>query len=289
MILRTTILLVFLICSSFKVKAQNYELGKVTIAELEEKVNPKDTAAPAAILFKKGKTFFTCTSGRGFVVNNVYEFRIKIYKPEGLDWANQKVSYYVGYENLNDDSVYFSNAVTYNLENGSIVKTKLNSEGRFKNKINKYWEQETITLPNVKVGSVIEYKYILKSENIVRLPDFNFQYNIPVNFFEYKTEIPEFFIYKSLLIGYHQIETKAEIVNSQEGYAIGYKQINSLYTSKDIPAIKKEMFVDNINNYIGSVQNELERKRFPDKPVVDYTKTWELSLIHISEPTRPIG
>ncbi|WP_243231465.1 DUF3857 domain-containing protein [Flavobacterium pectinovorum] len=256
-------------------KAQNYELGKVTIAELEEKVNPKDTSAAAAILFKRGKTFFTYAGGRGFTANNVYEFKIKIYKTEGLSWANQKVSYYVGYENLGDDSVKFSNAVTYNLENGTIVKTKLDSEGHFKNKINKYWNQETITLPNVKAGSVIEFKYVLKSENIVRLPDFDFQYNIPVIFFEYKTEIPEFFIYKSLLRGYHKIETKAEIVDSRDYYAIGYKQINSLYTSKDIPAIKKEIFVDNIENYIGAVQNELERKRFPDKPVVDYTKTWE--------------
>ena len=46
-------------CGISKSHAQNYELGKVTVAELKEKVNPKDTTAPAAILFKKGKTFFT--------------------------------------------------------------------------------------------------------------------------------------------------------------------------------------------------------------------------------------
>ena len=70
-----------------------------------------------------------------------------------------------------------------------------------KNKINKYWNQATITLPNVKVGSVIEFKYVLKSENVVRLPNFEIQYDVPVNFFEYKTEIPEFFIYKTLFVG----------------------------------------------------------------------------------------
>jgi hypothetical protein len=36
-------------------------------------------------------------------------------------------------------------------------------------------------MPNVKVGSVIEFKYILKSENIVEFPAFNFQQDIPVN------------------------------------------------------------------------------------------------------------
>ncbi|MES2575156.1 MAG: DUF3857 domain-containing protein [Bacteroidota bacterium] len=269
-------LIIFLFIISFlNIYGQKFELGKVSISELQEKMHPTDTSAVAAILFKKGETFFTYTNGTGFTANHVYEFRIKIYKPEGLSWANQKVSYYVGYENLNDDTVRFSNSVTYNLEDGVIVKTKLNSEGTFKNKINKYWNQATISLPNVKVGSVIEFKYVLKSENLVRLPDFDFQYDIPVNFFEYKTEIPEFFIYKSLLIGGMEIETKAEVVDSKQIYANGYKQINRIYTSKNIPALKKEKFVDNINNYIGSIQNELERKRFPDMPVVDYADTWE--------------
>lgn len=40
-----------------KVQSQNYELGKVTIAELEEKVHPKDSSAPAAVLFRKRRTF----------------------------------------------------------------------------------------------------------------------------------------------------------------------------------------------------------------------------------------
>ncbi|MET0945197.1 MAG: DUF3857 domain-containing protein [Flavobacterium sp.] len=273
--LRLMVVSALLVFGASKVNAQNYELGKVTIAELQEKSNAKDTAAPAAILFKKGRTFFTYSQGKGIVANNVYEFRIKIYKKEGLKWANQEVSYYVGYENLNDDTVNFSNAATYNLENGEIVKTKLNGEGSFKSKINKYWNQATITLPNVKVGSVIEFKYVLKSENIVKLPDFDFQYNIPVNYFEYKTEIPEFFIYKSLLVGTSKIETNAEIVLSSQVFASGYKQINSFYTSKDIPALNEERFVDNINNYKGSIQNELERERYPDKPVVNYTNTWE--------------
>lgn len=169
----------------------------------------------------------------------------------------------------------FSNVVTYNLEGGKIVKTKLNSEGTFKDKINKFWNQATITLPNVKVGSVIEFKYVLISENLVRLPDFDFQYDIPVNFFEYKSEIPEFFIYSSLQKGNFNIETDSELVDSDKSYATGYKQINKLYTSKNIPALKKEKFVDNPDNYKGSLLNELERTRYPDWPVVDYAATWE--------------
>ena len=255
--------------------AQLLKLGKVSVAELEEKFHPIDSSAAAAILFKRGQTFFTYNNKTGFTANHIYEFRIKIYKLEGLSWANQEAPYYVGYKNLNDDKVRFSKAATYNLVDGKIIKTELNSEGTFKTKINKFWNQATIALPNVKVGSVIEFKYTLESENIVKLPDFDFQYNIPVNFFEYKTEIPEFFIYSSLQKGNLEIETDSELIESDKPYAKGYKQINKVYRSHNIPALKNEQFVDNINNYKGSILNELERQRFPDWPVDDYAATWE--------------
>jgi Domain of Unknown Function with PDB structure (DUF3857) len=274
--MKIKLIVVFLFVISFlNTYAQNSDLGKVSVSQLEEKKHPIDTSAVAAILFKRGKTFFTYSNRTGFTANNVYEFRIKIYKTGGLSWANQKVPYYVGYDNLNDDIVRFSSAVTYNLEDGIIVKTKLNNEGTFKNKINKFWNQAIITLPNVKVGSIIEFKYVLESENLTRLPDFDFQYDIPVNFFEYKTEIPEFFIYNSLLRGYVEIETDVKAIDSDKSYALGYKQINKLYRAKNVPAVKKEKFVDNINNYKGAILIELESQRFPDMPVVDYAETWE--------------
>lgn len=277
------VIIVFLLFAFSNIKAQNYELGKVTVAELKEKSHPKDTTAPAAILFKKGRTFFTYNQRNGFSANHVYEFKIKIYRKEGLIWADQKVRFYIGYENLNEDWVEFSNAITYNLENGSIVRTKLNNQGSFKKNINKYWNERIITLPNVKVGSIIEYKYILKSENITKLPDFDFQYRIPVNYFEYKTEIPEFYIYKPILIGGLPIESDSKFANGSQNYenehnqssTLTYRQINSFYSGKDIQALVDEPYINNIDNYKGSINHELERVRMPEQPVKDYSITWE--------------
>jgi hypothetical protein len=277
------VIVVFLFFGISKVTAQNYELGKVTITELKEKSNLKDTTAPAAILFKKGRTFFSFNKDKGFSANHVYEFKIKIYKKEGLKWADQKVRFYIGYETLSEDRLEFSNAVTYNLENGAIVKTKLDNQGTFKKKINKFWNEKTITLPNVKVGSIIEYKYILKSENIVKLPNFDFQYEIPVNYFEYKTDIPEYYIYKPILVGGHKIETDSKLTNTNQSFednynrssSISYKQISAFYIGKDIPALTIEPYINNIDNYRGSIQHELERVRYPDQPVKDYSLTWE--------------
>jgi len=281
--LRTIGTLLFLIWNFFSIKAQSYELGKVTLSELQEKVNHKDTSAPAAILFKKGRTFFTYNEDKGFIANHVYEFKIKIYKKEGLSWANQQVRYYIGYENISEDRLEFSDGITYNLENEKIVKTKLDNQGSFKKKINKYWNEKAITLPSVKVGSIIEYKYILKSENIVRFPDFEFQYQIPVNYFEYKMEIPEVYIYKPILIGSYSIETDAKLVSGHQTYenkhnqssSLSYRQINSVYKGKDIQALVNEPYISNAENYKGTIQHELERIRYTDKPDKDFTVTWE--------------
>ncbi|MGE8341092.1 MAG: DUF3857 domain-containing protein [Flavobacterium sp.] len=269
--------------STITIQAQNYDLGKVTIAELNEKVHPKDSSAPAAILFKKGRTYFGYNKDVGFYANHVCEVKIKIYKKEGLSWADQKVRFYIGYDKLNEDRLEFSDAVTYNLENGNIVKTKLNNQGEFKNKINQYWKEKTITLPNVKVGSIIEYKYVLRSENLVKFPDFDVQFSIPVDYFYYKTQIPEFYIYKPILIGGIPLETESKFTGASQSFdnaysqtsSFNYKQIETFYKGKDVPALKEEPYINNLENYRGSIQQELERVRLPDQPVKDYSLTWE--------------
>lgn len=281
--LHKKLVFVLVVLFFFKAKAQNFELGKVSVAELEEKICPKDSSAVGAILCKKGRTFFVYNLQNGFTVNHEYSYRIKIYKKEGLSWANFKVDYHAGYEDGNRESVKFSNAVTYNLENGIVVKAKLDHEGSFKENVNEYWNQAIIAMPNVKVGSVIEFRYILKSENIVKLPVFNFQYDIPVNYCEYRTEIPVYFIYKPIQIGYVKINAEEKLGSGSQSFVdkhnqsarFAYKQINSTYTAENVPASKEEDYVDNLKNYTSSIQSELERTRFPESPIKDYSMTWE--------------
>ena len=269
--------------SFIKINAQNFELGKVSIAELKEKQHPKDTSAVAAVLFKNGKTSFDYSLKNGFVAITEVTMRIKIYKKEGSDWANFTLPYYVGYEHYNDDVVKFSNAATYNFENGSVVKTKLNSEGSFKKNVNEYWNEASITLPNVKEGSVIEFKYVLKTENIVKFPVFNFQDKIPVNYAEYTTNIPGFFTYKPIQVGFIDIKMDSKVVDGSFSFDdknsqtvnLSFRQLKTKYTADNIPALKEENFVDNIQNYQSSLHHELEKTNFPDEKEKNYSKDWD--------------
>ncbi|NNT70618.1 DUF3857 domain-containing protein [Flavobacterium sp. IMCC34852] len=287
----------FFILLSCHLVAQKAVLGKVKKEELAEKVYAKDTSASAVIIFKKAKTTFTYYEENGFESATEFDIKIKIYKKEGFDWANFDIPYYVGYENLNDEYVDIISAYTYNLEGNEIIKEKVVSQSKFKKVINEFWAKKTITFPNVKEGSIIELKYRLKSENISVLPDFQFQYNIPVDYAEYESQVPEFYIYKGMIRGYvkpevtYNVEPTSQSFNSKidktnVGKVMRYNQIVTKYIAKDIPALREEDYVNSINNYYGKIEHELELVRYPDQEPKQIATTWENVAKSIYEEER---
>ena len=280
------ILFVFLILSSFDAFGQKLDLGKVTKAELLERQYKNDTSASAAFIFKKAKTEFNYKEKEGFTSTTVFQVKIRIYKKEGLDWANFKIPYYIGYKNLDADYVDIVSGNTYNLENDKIVKSKVTSEGRFKEKVNENWGAKSVTFPNVKEGSIIELEYKLRTQDISTLPDFQFQYSIPVNYAEYKTEIPAFYVYSGIKRGYIDMDIKQEVSPVSKSYEssadmsksdrrLSYNQVEATYKASNIPAVKDEDFINNINNYYGKIEQELQMIQYPDEKPKNITTTWE--------------
>ncbi|TXI70563.1 MAG: DUF3857 domain-containing protein [Flavobacterium sp.] len=286
-----TKLLIFLLFTTF-VYSQEYELGKVTIAQLEEKYHPKDTSAVAAILFEKGKTSFNYEEMNGFSTTTEVLVKIKIYKKEGFEWANRKIKHYIDGKK---ETVSFSKGVTYNLVNGEIEKTKLKSSGEFTEKINNFWSETKIVMPNVKEGSIIEYAYIIKSPFISNFPEWSFQKNIPVNHSEYTTLIPEYFVYNTFTKGFSNIKVTRNSDNRKMPYSYSYVDASRAGTAKservttelqfvenstnyiaeDVPALKEESFVNNIDNYSSSILHELSMTKYPNSPTKSYSSDWE--------------
>jgi len=283
--------------------SQKYKLGEVTVNELKETVHVKDTSAKAAYLFKKGRTYFEYSQHDGFKVVTEISAKIKIYKTEGLDLADQKMRFYT--DGDLKETVSLSDAATYNLVDGKVVKSKLKGENEFVEKINKYWSQKKITMPNVKPGSIIEFKWLIKSPNYGELKDWNFQSFVPVNYAEYVTEIPEYFVYSINQRGYYspkvsqQKKTGAIAIMSSErkndGMAfkpistsverneIQFEQVETTYKAENLPAMKDEGFVNNIGNYISSISFDLSSTKFPSSPMKSYATDWETVVKRIYE------
>ena len=271
--------------------AQKRELGKVTVEELKEKECPADSSAAAAVLFNIGEVRFEFLEGKGFVMKTRVRTKIKIYKKEAYELANKSVRYYIG--NNVKERLNFKDAATYNLVDGKVEKSKLKSDGEFDEKMNKFWARKKIALPNVKEGSIIEYEYTLESEGLGVMEDWTFQMGIPVLYSQFKTIVPEYYVYKPLMRGFliPKFETTSSnktvsstskersggniTTTSFSNNQFSYNEITSVYTLENIPALKDESFVNNIKNYTASIEHELTSLHFPGEPVKNLSTTWE--------------
>lgn len=269
-------------------QAQTFNLDKVTKAELEEKVHPKDTAAAAAYLFRTCKMKFDYNAERGFFYVAEYTIKLKVYKKEGLNWGSIKIPYYVGYKELEKDRLEIKRAFTYNLDNGKVVKERVTSDGKLLEKENSKWETRIVTFPNVKPGSIIELQYIIKSDDIASIDLFRMQSEIPVNEAFLQTAIPAFYVYKVIKSGYLDMAINQKVEpgfinfsakNGSYGMSsdqsLTFNNVVSTFYMESIPALKEEKYSAMKKDYFSAVSLELERTQFPNEEPKQIAGTWE--------------
>ena len=165
------------------------DFGKIDMADLEMKQCDFEKDANAMVLFDKGDIYFD----DHFNVIMDRHKRIKIFNDKGKDEANIKIHFYGASraENITDVQVE-----TINENNGKPEITKIDRKLIYTQNIDKYRSVITFTFPNVKAGSVIEYKYRLQNVANYNLPDWYFQGDIPVRYSEINTEIPDELVYR---------------------------------------------------------------------------------------------
>jgi len=165
------------------------------------------------------------------------------------------------------------------LENGKILKNKVTRVGKIDEVKNEFWKTQLVVFPNVKEGSILELKYSIKSENLSVLPDFQYQYDIPVNYAEYITKIPEFYLYKMINTGKVDVEANQTLENEStalsRGAIIFHKQINSVYKVNNVPSLVYEPYLNNISNYYSKIENELKTIRKPEENPKQVNTTWD--------------
>ncbi|MEM6719706.1 MAG: transglutaminase domain-containing protein [Bacteroidota bacterium] len=288
-------LFVLVMCCFGIMQAQDFEFGEVSKAELEETKHPTDPEANAAILYEKNYITMRYIQGEGFQIETNIHKRIKIYNKDGFNWANHSIPLYKG--SGDREKVSGLKAYTYNLENGKIEDTKLRKDGIFKEKRNEYVDIQKITMPNVKEGSVVEYRYKMVSPYIGNINEVYFQYPIPVNQIDVTFEAHEYFTYKKHYKGYFRIQPQessrqgkitttgssrsggnsrdAMVRTSFSRNEIDFRFNVTKYNLKNVPALKEESFVSNIENYRSAVKFELEQTQMPNQIPEYLAKSWD--------------
>jgi hypothetical protein len=291
--MKNIVLLVLVFGSLFNLNAQNYKFGKVSKDEVESKVHPINIDANASVLFKKEEIYYIYDTNLGFVLYTDVHERIKIYNKDGFDWATKEIALYVS--NNQEEEVVGVKGETYNIKNGELVSLKLDKDGVFEEKENKYRNKKKITMPGIREGSVIEYKYTIRSPFITSIDKIQLQYSIPIDKLEVNVIIPPFFIFKKHTNPQSQLDFKIQEskkrtyftssgVERNSGYIVRHSQNNSkieyeenMYTieKENIPALKKEEYVDYLKNYAAILTWELLYTKFPSEAIEHYSENWD--------------
>ena len=266
------------------------KFGKIEPSDLSMTRYENDTTADALMLFDYGTTKFILGPREQFQYVFERHFRIKIFKKSAFRFADFKISLYDG--GTSKEKLTDLKAVTYNLIDGKVVKTKLDNDNIYEEEQTKYLIQK-FAFPQVKEGSVIELSYSIVSDFLYNLRAWNFQYSIPALWSQYICEMPEYYIYRQTAKGYlpfykatnETFETKYTIMDRGELSRSGRSQseqqefkVNTLrqfYATKDVPAFISEPNIDCEDNYIQSIEYELSSINFPNQPSENYAKTWE--------------
>jgi len=282
-------LLTLILCVLFfPVQAQNYKFGKVSKEELTEQSYPLDSSAHAAILYKNRTTKFEYYQNQGWRLITTIHERIKLYDKDGFQWASKTIKLY----NNNERETVSLKAFTYNLENGKVTKTKLSNKEIFEENINKYWDQKKFTMPNLNEGGIVEWEYAITSPFFWKIDDVNLQAFIPIKKIDSKVVIPEYFTFKNVSKGFLPFNLSNSTTNSSISYIasdnenwrenskksiekIEFKSIVTECHLTDVPALKDEPYVNNIQNYRSSLNYELTSTQFPNSQIDYYATTWD--------------
>lgn len=273
--------------------AQKVKFRKVSKEELEEKVHPRDNEAEAAILYNYGRRFYTFNNNEGwFKLNTYVHQRIKIYNQEGLSWADFQLPYAA------EGSFSKFRAFTYNLVDGKVVETKLENNAIFTEEFGKIWKRRKFAMPAVSPGSIIDIEYEIIEPSSIAHRSFYIQYSIPANYIEYEIEIPEYYRFNKGVKGLPlKMQTKSSsksgtisflstsgnrdvgmrgaaaapaVRSSSITYSINVDQ----YIAENVPALKDEPFVTNMNNYRTSLSYELSFVQIPGGRSTNYATSW---------------
>ena len=240
--------------------------GEIPKEDLAMAVYSEDPSADAVVLDDYCQV--ALTSFEKIMVVSERHIRVKIINTEGLDYANIEIPYGI------DDKVTGIKAATYNLENGETVINAVDKKGFYFENTSRYRQTLRFSMPNVRVGSVIEYKYTLESPSYFSLCSMEFQKEIPVRVSGLRVEIPGYFEYKFIPRGsfdnvkYSKREQSVLFGNRPvEGYVGQWYAYN-------MPASREEPFSTGSEDYYTSLGFELSKINFPGIFFEDISPTY---------------
>jgi len=261
----------------------NLSYGKISPEELSMTVYEPDTTAHAVILCDKADIYYEYAAQDFRVVQN-FEKRIKILDSEGTDYANITIPVYQETRpGSSREAISRIEATAYNLENGKIVRTKMEKSYIFDERVSPYYKHIKFSIPAVRTGTVIEFRYRITSDFYHSLPDWDIQGELPVMHAQYEVKIPEYFVFNIESRGYEPMQVTETAENQHFSiYIQEYGRSENLTCTsrvvrtavRDMPALKDQDHVWYVQDFRNRVSFELQGIKYPHSVYRPYTSSW---------------
>lgn len=263
-----------LFLSVFKAYSQDFPgYGVVSKEELAMKECPFDKEANAVILLDEAVS----DHDDEYHFITYHHVRIKILNEKGFDAANVSLRYW-----RKDDFEFIDmlDAVVTNVDpSGRVTAESLSKKSFYKKNLNERIGTISFTFPNIKAGSIIEYKYRSFMKNYNGLSDWYFQKELPVVKSKYLlTILPN----TEFTYGINKDDNIPVIIDAKKETGKIYFEMNN------IPALTDEPFMDAREDYLQKVVFQLSGYSNSGTGRTKYMTSWN-EVIREMLNTREFG
>lgn len=270
------LIVTILLFLSLTPRAQTDGFPAISFKDFQETASPAlDSTAHAVVLWEQGRSeIIVHEADRGLRVIHKYGVRIKILDKEGFEKAN----YTIPLRRIGSQFEYAENIRGYtHTYDGRIQTMAMERNAIFREEPNEYVNLTRFTLPNISEGAIIDIFYDIVSPDIYNFRKWEYQDDIPKLHSQYTAIIPALFEYNVTLRGSYELSDVKTSIIDKHFLASGqrYDCSRLVYTMKDIPAFKEEMYMLAPVNYIAAINFELIQYHSPRGGKQVFTKEWK--------------
>lgn len=246
--------------------------GEPTLEDYALKTYKEDPEAAAIVLYEQGNYHFENINEKYIrLVKDVYR-KIKVLDAKKFEEGEIEISL------LKNESVKENITSLKALTNNEGLKTYVKEADIFELNINKDYYSKRFAFPNIKDGSILEYKYTIESPFFFNLNGWIFQNNYPTVYSEFTTKIPGNFNYNRSLKGAYKLVINEAEIKKKCFHIQGYTSADcelATYAMRFVPAFKPEVFMLDESNYRAAISYELRDFLDYSGSKNRYSKTWK--------------
>lgn len=250
--------------------------GKLSEAELNLKEYDKSPSAGAVVLNDYGE-ITASIQVEGIRYHFRRHKRIKILKESG-NYSEVEIPYmnYMNAERLSN--------LKAQIISPEGKKKSLNKKDITEVQIDTSWAVQRFKFPEAVVGSILEYRYEIVSDQIKELRPWIFQGKLPVLHSEIRIAIPEWLEYVSVLDGNIESmipdkdEAFAYEVDDDEPILVRDPRVKvrtSQYQMNHVMPLQLEAYMTNLEDYRAKIQFYLSKIHYPNGMTERYLPSWE--------------